>query len=86
MGTTSEELVDRARQLAPAIARRAAGIEAERQVHDDTIAELIDAELLSILVPARWGGHEASIQTHREVTEIISAACLSVADLTRIEG
>lgn len=77
MGVSHEELVDRARQLAPAIAARAEETEQRRQPHDDTIAELIDAELLSILVPRRWGGHEMSIHTHREVTEIISAACLS---------
>lgn len=77
MGVTHEELVDRARQVAPAIARRASETETLRQPHDDTIAELIDAELFSILVPQRWGGHEQSIQTHREVTEIISAACVS---------
>lgn len=77
MGVSHEELVDRARQLAPAIAERA--VEAERLRHppDETIRELIDAGLMSILVPRRWGGHERSIHTHREVTEIISAACLS---------
>ena len=73
MGVTHEELIDRARQLAPAITARAPQVEASRQLHDDTIAELLDAELLSILVPRRWGGHEQSIHTHREVVEIISA-------------
>ncbi|MGF1599199.1 MAG: acyl-CoA dehydrogenase family protein [Acidimicrobiales bacterium] len=77
MSASHDELVDRARQLAPAIAARATLTEAQRHPHDDTIAELIDAELLSILVPKRWGGHELSIHTHREVTEIISVACLS---------
>lgn len=77
MGVSHEELLDRARQLAPSIARRAAQVETSRQPADDTIAELIDAELLSILVPRRWGGHELSIHTHRAVTEIISTACLS---------
>ncbi len=77
MGVTHEELVERARLLAPAIARRAPEAEASRQLHDDTIAELRDAELLSILVPRRWGGHELPIDTHRQVTEIVSAACLS---------
>lgn len=77
VGVTHEELVDRARQLAPEIARRAAHVEAARQLHDDTVAELIDAELLSILVPRRWGGHELGIHTHRAVTEVISVACLS---------
>ncbi len=77
MGATHEELVDRAREVAPSIARRAQATEAARQPLDETIAELIDAELFSILVPKRWGGHQASIHTHRVVTEIISEACVS---------
>ena len=71
------ELVGRARDLAPVIAERAADAEAMRRPPDETIRELIDAELISILVPRRWGGLQGSLHTHREVVEIISAACMS---------
>jgi len=73
----SEELIDRARSLAPGIAARARKTEAARTPHDETIQELIDAELMQTLVPKRWGGHELGIETHVEIIEILSAACMS---------
>jgi alkylation response protein AidB-like acyl-CoA dehydrogenase len=51
-----DEIVGRARDLVPTIAARAEETERLRAPHDDTIRELIDAELFSILVPKRWGG------------------------------
>ncbi|MFW0784568.1 acyl-CoA dehydrogenase family protein [Gordonia sp. CPCC 206044] len=77
MSLTHDEAVERARALAPNIAARAREAEAMRRPHDDTIAELIDADLMQILTPKRWGGHELSLDTHRAVVEIVSAACMS---------
>lgn len=79
---THEEIVERARALAPAIAGRAAATEQGRAPDDDTIRELIEAELFSILVPPRWGGLGLGIETHREVVEIISATCMSTGWIT----
>ena len=73
----AEELVDRARSLAPRIAERAAQTEAQRSPHDDSIKDLIDAELLQILVPKRWGGHELPLSAHSEIIKVISAADMS---------
>lgn len=75
--TNHAELVGRARELAPVIAERAAEAETMRRPHDETVQDLIDAELISMLVPRRWGGLECSLHTHREVVEIISAADVS---------
>lgn len=72
-----DELVARARALAPKIGERARATEERRAPDPDILQDLIDAELMQILVPRRWGGHEAGLHTHREVVEIISAACLS---------
>lgn len=77
MTLTHDEAVDRARSLAPRIAARAQETEILRRPHDDTIAEIIDAELMQILTPKRWGGHELGLDTHRAVVETISAACMS---------
>lgn len=77
MSLTHDQAVERARELAPRIAARAREAEELRRPHDDTIAELIDAELIEILTPKRWGGHELGLDTHRECVEIISAACVS---------
>jgi len=75
--TLHDELVGRARELAPKIARKARAIEERRTPDPEILQDLIDAELMQLFVPRRWGGHEASLHTHREVVEAISAACMS---------
>jgi 3-hydroxy-9,10-secoandrosta-1,3,5(10)-triene-9,17-dione monooxygenase len=78
MAFTDAELVERARALAPRIAARAAETEALRKPHDDSIRDLIDAGIIQMFVPKRWGGSEARLSTMLEVVEIISAACPSI--------
>jgi 3-hydroxy-9,10-secoandrosta-1,3,5(10)-triene-9,17-dione monooxygenase len=58
---TYEEAVARARALAPAIEKRAPAAEAQRRQPMETIEEFIDAGLVRMLVPRRWGGYELSI-------------------------
>jgi alkylation response protein AidB-like acyl-CoA dehydrogenase len=72
-----EELIGRARELAPKIAEKARDTEERRAPDPEILQDLIDAELMQLFVPRRWGGHEAGLRTHLEVVEIISAACLS---------
>jgi alkylation response protein AidB-like acyl-CoA dehydrogenase len=74
---TDAELIERARALAPRIAARAAEAEGLRKPHDDSIRDLIEAGIIQMFVPKRWGGSEASLSTMLEVVEIISAACPS---------
>ncbi len=74
---TAAELIGRARELAPGIAARAVETEANRSPHDDTIRELVDAELMQTLVPSRWGGHALDLDAHRQIVETVSAACVS---------
>jgi 3-hydroxy-9,10-secoandrosta-1,3,5(10)-triene-9,17-dione monooxygenase len=75
--TLHEELVGRAKELAPKIARKARSTEERRAPDPEILQDLIDAELMQLFVPRRWGGHEASLRTHLEVVEVISAACVS---------
>ncbi|WP_374281402.1 acyl-CoA dehydrogenase family protein [Novosphingobium sp.] len=77
MPATREELIDRARALAPAIRGRAAQTAEQRRPHDDSIRDLIEAEIIQMLVPRRFGGSEVSLSTLFDVVEIISAACPS---------
>lgn len=53
MASSKTELVGRAKELAPGIAARAEECERLRTPHDETIRELIDAELFQLLVPKR---------------------------------
>ncbi len=59
-GMTDEEAVLRARALAPAIRERAATAEVQRRQPDETIEDIINAGLVRLLTPVRWGGHELS--------------------------
>ncbi len=74
---TREALLERARALAPALASRARAAETLRAPHDDSIRDLVEAELPQLLVPRRWGGHELGLETMLEVVELLSAACMS---------
>jgi 3-hydroxy-9,10-secoandrosta-1,3,5(10)-triene-9,17-dione monooxygenase len=58
---TYEEAIARARALTPAIERRASAAEAQRRQPMETIQGFIDAGLVRMLVPRRWGGHELSL-------------------------
>ncbi len=82
MPATHAELVERARALAPAIRARAAEAAALRKPVDASIQDLIDAELIQMFVPKRWGGSEAPLAAMMDVVEIISAACPSTGWIT----
>ncbi len=71
------ELVERAKSLGPRIAERAAQSEAERTPHNDSIQDLIDADLMQTLVPKRWGGHELPLSAHSDIVQVLSAADMS---------
>ncbi|AZI36975.1 putative pigment production hydroxylase [Caenibius tardaugens NBRC 16725] len=77
MTPTNEQLVTRAKALRPVIESRAAETEAARKPLDSTIQDLIDAGIMQMLVPARWGGPESDLATMFEVVEEISAGCVS---------
>lgn len=55
---THEEAVARARALVPAIRERATAAETQRRQPEETIQEIIDAGLVRLLMPRRWGGYE----------------------------
>ena len=65
---TGEELVQRARMLAPKLRARAVEAERARNIPLESVEEYIQAGLLRTIMPKRWGGyehdHEVSVQ-HR---------------------
>ena len=82
MAVTRVELVARARELAPKIGDRALESEEMRKPHDETIQELIDADLLGVLVPEKWNGHELDLDSATEIVFEISRACMSTGWIT----
>jgi 3-hydroxy-9,10-secoandrosta-1,3,5(10)-triene-9,17-dione monooxygenase len=55
---TAEELVARAKALAPKLRERAVKAERDRNIPKQSVEEYIDAGLIHTLQPKRWGGYE----------------------------
>lgn len=72
-------LLDRARTLSPLIAERAATVEAERRLGDDTLALLEEAGLFAMLVPRALGGGGSTIIDLFDVLDEIGRSCGSTA-------
>ena len=70
----AEEILERARTLAPAIAKRGDEIAKLRRLPADLVAELKAAGVFRMPMPAAWGGPEMSPRAQNEVVEVLSAA------------
>ena len=55
---SADELVARARALAPKLRERAVQAERDRNIPSETVQDYIDAGLMRIIMPRRWGGYE----------------------------
>jgi 3-hydroxy-9,10-secoandrosta-1,3,5(10)-triene-9,17-dione monooxygenase len=55
---TADELVGRARALAPKLRERTMRAERDRNIPQESVEEFIDAGLIHTLQPKRWGGYE----------------------------
>ena len=77
---SAEELIGRARDLAPVIAKRALDCERLGRLPDASFADFRDAGFFRILQPKRFGGYEHDMYTLLEVTrEIGRSGCCSSA-------
>ncbi|NQZ99044.1 MAG: acyl-CoA dehydrogenase family protein [Myxococcales bacterium] len=74
-----EELVARARALAPKLAERAARCERERRVPEESIRELKEAGLFRILQPRAFGGFEFDFSVYVKVAIELGRGCASTA-------
>ena len=64
----ADELIRRATELQPLLARNAAQAEADRRIPEENIEAIRDAGLFKLMIPKRLGGHETTIKTQLEVT------------------
>lgn len=69
-----EEMIDRAKALAPGFAKRAAMAEDMRRMPPESVKEMLDAGLCRILMPPRFGGYGLDFDTWYDVTLEISKA------------
>ena len=70
---------ERARSMAPLLRKRAAAIEAQRELTADVLEALHERELFRLSLPAHVGGYELPIPVLAAVTEIVAGADASTA-------
>jgi 3-hydroxy-9,10-secoandrosta-1,3,5(10)-triene-9,17-dione monooxygenase len=80
----ADELIRRATELQPLLARNAAQAEADRRIPEESIEAIRDAGLFKLMIPKRLGGHETTIKTQLEVTAALGEACGSTAWVTAL--
>jgi alkylation response protein AidB-like acyl-CoA dehydrogenase len=71
---TAQELVERARELAPLVRRNAAVGEAKRRVEEETIQAAKKAGLMKICTPKRYGGWEMNTRAMLDVSAAVAEA------------
>jgi alkylation response protein AidB-like acyl-CoA dehydrogenase len=64
---TREELVSRAKAVAPVLRKHASWAEENRRLHEETIEALADAGMFRLRRPVRYGGYEVDTRTLVEV-------------------
>lgn len=80
------EVIDRIKELLPAIAERAQETEDLRRIHPDTIKDLEDSGFFRLCQPAQWGGYEADMETFYTAVKTIATACGSTGWVASILG
>lgn len=74
-----DELIGRAREIAPLVAAESANAERNGGVSANVIKAFCDAGCMEIMVPKRYGGHELDYGTMAGVVSAIAPACTSTA-------
>ncbi|MCP4908827.1 MAG: hypothetical protein GY910_27945 [bacterium] len=73
------ELITRARDMVPKLRERAAEVERESRLSDETMAELRAADLFRVLQPRAFGGLERNFGTMVEIAFELGRGCASTA-------
>lgn len=76
---SDQELIERARRITPALIARSPQTDKNRRIPDETIRELLDAQLFQLLAPRRFGGFEKSFLTFIDVGIELGRGCGSTA-------
>jgi 3-hydroxy-9,10-secoandrosta-1,3,5(10)-triene-9,17-dione monooxygenase len=75
--TLAQDLVERAKGIAPRISELAVQAERDRRIPDEVVKLIADAGLYEVLVPKRFGGHELGVKEMVDVLKVISPLCAS---------
>lgn len=81
-----QDLLDKARALAPVLRERAFATENARRISTETISDLKTAGLFRVLQPAAYGGFEYDPRVFMELAMILGAACPSTGWVYAVVG
>ena len=76
---THDGVVEFAESLVPRLRERAREGEELRRLPEATVADCVDADLFSLVVPPSLGGHGLGLRTLCEVTRVLGHGCTSSA-------
>jgi 3-hydroxy-9,10-secoandrosta-1,3,5(10)-triene-9,17-dione monooxygenase len=80
------QIVARARELIPTLARRSLEGRQERRIPDATIADMQRAGLFRVLQPKRWGGYEMDLNTFYEIQLALGEGDMSTSWVYGVSG
>lgn len=83
---TDEEMLARARELAPVFRERAPRADEARRLPDETLSDLVDSGLFRILQPRRYGGYELDLATFVKVGALLSQGDVSTGWVYTVLG
>lgn len=83
---TAEQLVARAKAMIPVLKSRARRCVSQRNVPDETIAEMQEAGFFRILQPKRYGGYEMHPNVFFEVQKALAEGCMSTGWMYGVVG
>ena len=76
---SSEDLLERARAMIPALEARSAAATAQRRLPAETVKEMQEAGFFRVLQPAPWGGYELDPQVFFDIQMTLAEGCMSTA-------
>ena len=77
---TADELIARARALAPKLRERAVKAERDREVPRESVEQYLGSGLIHVLQPKRWGGYEHDHEVAFDISiELGRSTCASSA-------
>ncbi|MGB7037531.1 MAG: acyl-CoA dehydrogenase family protein, partial [Xanthobacteraceae bacterium] len=71
---TAQDVIERARALAPRFGKRAEAAEEGRRIPDASVKDMLDAGFARILLPREIGGYGLDLETWHDVTRELSKA------------
>jgi 3-hydroxy-9,10-secoandrosta-1,3,5(10)-triene-9,17-dione monooxygenase len=80
------EIVARARAMIPALAQRSLEGRRQRQIPDETIADMQHAGFFRVLQSKRWGGYEMELNTFYEIQLALAEGDMSTAWIYGVSG